>query len=622
MDIIKITCVTCHASLSVRNRELIGQIVACPRCESMVEVVLPTTGSSEESTPLAAAATVTPSRFEPPTEPTEIPLQEAWQPEAALLRYKIVAWSLASFVVGASLVGALLLRSGDSRIESSSSAATVTDQLPQQLTTQEPKELPVVGPTVVELIVEPREVALSALPAKDEVHPAPEEVKTQAEGVVAVSPDKVGVEPVPASSVARRFDPLDLDPSAIDLATLQKTDIRTPMSPTDSVSPAEVEPPSVPVASEVHSTARSVRRNHETTSDAENRDAATQLTQKFPALKFHALPLVDFLDAISQLSGVPVSIAPEELLMAGITPRKEVSFIGKEVTLAEVLSQVFASSRLEYRTEGSHVIVVRKQGDQTRQIDYPLDDLLSAGCSMEEIANWVEQFVAPRSWQSAGGEGSLEPRSTTLHVSQLQPIQYQLLMFVERLRLARDLTPRSRFPIQQLAGKPAYEVVADRLSARSTFTFSQFTPLRDVIRHWQGELDVPLLVDWPALADEDIWPETEVAGAIVNQPWNKALDDMLNPLGISWRAAVGGVIEITTDEKVYDQPVLELFPLQIELSEAEHLMGKLKELAAEHATQTCRLHFNIGGNVLFSLHPAATQRRITQWLIEQELLRQ
>ncbi|MEQ8839261.1 MAG: hypothetical protein RID07_20820, partial [Lacipirellulaceae bacterium] len=38
----KITCVTCTARLSVRNEAVIGQILACPKCGSMVQVTPPT----------------------------------------------------------------------------------------------------------------------------------------------------------------------------------------------------------------------------------------------------------------------------------------------------------------------------------------------------------------------------------------------------------------------------------------------------------------------------------------------------------------------------------------------------------------------------------------------------
>jgi hypothetical protein len=41
VELFSITCLTCHARLKVRNQAAIGQIVACPRCHSMVPVTPP-----------------------------------------------------------------------------------------------------------------------------------------------------------------------------------------------------------------------------------------------------------------------------------------------------------------------------------------------------------------------------------------------------------------------------------------------------------------------------------------------------------------------------------------------------------------------------------------------------
>ena len=41
MELFRIDCVTCQAELSVRNESIIGTIIACPRCGSMVEVSQP-----------------------------------------------------------------------------------------------------------------------------------------------------------------------------------------------------------------------------------------------------------------------------------------------------------------------------------------------------------------------------------------------------------------------------------------------------------------------------------------------------------------------------------------------------------------------------------------------------
>ena len=55
MDPFKVTCVSCRAVLTVRKESMIGQIIACPRCNMMVQVMAPALG---EATMFRAAAAI------------------------------------------------------------------------------------------------------------------------------------------------------------------------------------------------------------------------------------------------------------------------------------------------------------------------------------------------------------------------------------------------------------------------------------------------------------------------------------------------------------------------------------------------------------------------------------
>ncbi len=67
VELFKITCVTCRAGLSVRNESIIGQIIACPQCGSMVQVVSP----GEPEGPPAEAGS--PGRAGPPVTLVQSP---------------------------------------------------------------------------------------------------------------------------------------------------------------------------------------------------------------------------------------------------------------------------------------------------------------------------------------------------------------------------------------------------------------------------------------------------------------------------------------------------------------------------------------------------------------------
>lgn len=608
----KIICVTCQAKLSVRNESLIGQIVACPRCDSMVEVTPPVAASVPVTPPpilvieeVAAGAVAATA-----TEATDLPVAEAEALPASVLasvgiaKYKLIAWSLASFLVGATLVGSVLYTRSDSNNE-----ATALVPNPSQTTpTPVAEELPALEEPVTDS------------PPIVETQPEVETPESKIEESLAADPVTEPVEPptpdTPAEElpeetlrIARRFDPLDFDPESLTLATVDQ--------PTNDPEPAPLDSPDEPVevSEENLSTVPLVRRGPDEGEDASGRDAEKQLALLIPKVTIDRMPLVDCLRIFSQLSGVPVSVSPEQLLMAGITSQKSVSLDATELSLGEMLKQVLQPLRLEYTTRGAQVIVTRQEATKRREINYPINDLVGAETSEEVLAGWIEQLVAPTTWKTAGGEGTLESTAGSLRIKQTQQVQYQVLITLERLRLARNLPPKSRYPVKRLAGTPANVLLQEKLAKSTTFTFSQFTAIDEIFVHWQTELDVPLLIDWPALAEAEVWPTTTIACAMIDQPWNVALEKILEPLGLGWRATTGGAIEITSAEKVQSELQLELYPLLRDFD------GDTKPLLALNNLKTAgMILYDPAGKVLLALESASTQRAIFQQLSERQLL--
>ncbi len=130
--------------------------------------------------------------------------------------------------------------------------------------------------------------------------------------------------------------------------------------------------------------------------------------------------------------------------------------------------------------------------------------------------------------------------------------------------------------------EPALQQLAASLHGQARFTFSHYTPLSEIFSHWQQQLGLALLVDWPALLGESsgggeessrageqskvghgplAGPATRIACAVANQPWEQALDLVLEPLGLAWRAMDGQTLQITSAQIVQEEAQLEFYPL-------------------------------------------------------------
>ena len=62
-----VSCTTCHARLSVRTQDAIGEILECPKCGSMV-LIVPPDGWAPPEPPAEPKATGA-----PPPNPAEVP---------------------------------------------------------------------------------------------------------------------------------------------------------------------------------------------------------------------------------------------------------------------------------------------------------------------------------------------------------------------------------------------------------------------------------------------------------------------------------------------------------------------------------------------------------------------
>ena len=337
---------------------------------------------------------------------------------------------------------------------------------------------------------------------------------------------KLVVEPPEEPRIARKFDPLRFDLEQIDAVSIDQPEAEQVSEPLPAEGLSDDNPlePGLPP--------RRVVELSDAPSVMAARSARGQLESQLPALSVQDMLLTDFLDLVASLAGVPISVAPAELQMAGIDPGQRVALEAHDVRLDDALAQVLKPLRLAASTPvGAQVLVARRDGERVRDINYPLEDLVGPGATAEDFAAWIEQLIAPESWGSEGGK--IVPTDTQLAIHQTQQIHYQILFFLERIRLARQLPLKSRYPARLLDAPPMAAAIADRLAAPTTFTFSHETPLAEVARYWQSELGLAVFVDWPALAEANLWPDSRITGAIANQPWRTALDEVLTPLGLA-----------------------------------------------------------------------------------------
>lgn len=628
----RIQCETCQTRLRVREEGFIGEVHACPRCGGMVLIVPPAEiGEASAEVPVAevpvaevpvespsesinetaeqAAAvplvlglseTLVPDEVledittgEPANEPVVESIADVIEAPATTTPGQ-AAWfkAMAPGLTAAALTlasGALWFVYGGTEEPTPAVAIAIEPTVDGPTTTREtaPVATTVLKPTIEEPPVEetPMEVVPSLETTPAEITPTEKAIEKLEPMPTIEEPIRVAVATPPVESVVAQlpeeFDPLDFDPETIDLV-LRRGGVEQSPTP-ETVDPVEEilvdRTPTVTdridarLAEAARSGGVSVRRapSSDTTNHAPTAPADRLLAQTLPEIAMEGVPLTDAIQLLSELSGVPLSLRPQELQLAGVDAHKEVSITGIDLTFGKLITQTLKPLRLVPQIEGAHVLLQRKGADTQRTVKHRLADL--AGDDPAALEKLLAQ-IGPASLA-----GSIEIREGLLSLSAPRRTHYELLLLCERLRVARRLEQQSPYPRRLIAITPALAKLSSQLERRTTFSFIQPTRIRDVVNHWRRATDLTIWVDWQSLSDADLGPLSSIECSATNRPWSEALDGVLGPLGLAWAAADGQTLWIASREAIAANQVVEFYPVEATAGEAF-----AERIADEHPT--------------------------------------
>ncbi len=105
-------------------------------------------------------------------------------------------------------------------------------------------------------------------------------------------------------------------------------------------------------------------------------------------------------------------------------------------------------------------------------------------------------------------------------------------------------------------------------------------PLTKILGHLEKAAGVNILVDWQSLLAAG-WPTTSTATLIADDvPLAKALDELLAPMELGYRAIDETTIQIVSKQSLSTQPELEFYPIAAEadpfklIADVQEMVGK------------------------------------------------
>ncbi|MEN1680952.1 MAG: hypothetical protein AAGJ46_15290 [Planctomycetota bacterium] len=663
-----VQCETCHAKLRVRDPGVVGQVHACLKCGSMVQLTPPEGwaigdhgdeggGSVDAPNPVAEAPTTEapaateasaaalpvggPAGHVGAANPQDIGLAIGSEGEAKLTASlapppplspaeAIGRWAATAAAIGA---GALAVGIGvaawwvqsdqpptpvqvatagglgdttpagfdqpDPLDESLSGLAPEADfaanePKPEQPAAAEPplvtEPAPVEPPADAAPLPSDPPVGLPpvAMPEPDE--PSEADIAIELPPIRSTPIDAAPTEPAPVEpandpppAVSGPFDPLAFDPSSLDLILTRK--------PAKAAEDAAPKGPEGPPESDLDTRLAANERLPAVGDDLDARldglaDDARAVVRRgptappkplddeplsivVPELAVASMPLDTVCRLLGRIAGTPVTLPPDVLAEAAVRADKPVAVRAMGATVGELFEQALEPLRLELVDEGRGLTVARLGGSQQRRGKYLVRDLAPGDATTlaDLIATVLPDLPA-----------AITPEGERLVVDGAVSAHLQVAILCERLRKARGLDPRSRYPRELLLAEAAESSVRSLLDRRTTFTFVEFTPVDQVFDYWRRATGLVILVDWRALADAEVRPDSTFACSVVDRPWRESLSAVLEGIGLTWRVVGDGTLQITTPAAAAESPRIELRQVANQQA-AELLAERLDALA-------------------------------------------
>jgi hypothetical protein len=296
----------------------------------------------------------------------------------------------------------------------------------------------------------------------------------------------------------------------------------------------------------------------------ESIDVQSRLGEVIPAIEIRDMPFARAIGLLAALSGLPITIDPEAVARLQVSLREPITIRMSGATMEEVLQEIVAKQGMAFTAENGQVLVTdpAEQREKLRRIRYTVSDLTNNDRSTADLlAALVQKLISPESWQSAGGEGTIETENAALVVAQTPAVHDQILVFCEKLRNARGRPLKSNRDPKRFDLITRLQQAASALNRQVTANFHEPAKLVDILAYLGQQAEIDILVDRQALAAAVLSDKSEISYTVENRPLDVALNELLAPLKLGYRPIDAHTLQVTTQSALAAHLELEFYPV-------------------------------------------------------------
>ncbi len=304
-------------------------------------------------------------------------------------------------------------------------------------------------------------------------------------------------------------------------------------------------------------------------------DSTVQKALAEPAeLDFDQTSLKDVLEAIGIRHRINIILDEKSFNDASIPFETPITINVKGVSLRSALRLMLQQHDLNYLLDdgADNVLIITTDACRAKEhldvrlfdvheLTPPPNEYLLADPEYDEIVEVITGTIAPQTWTSAGGAGSVAPFGDMLVVAQTDEVQAMIPPLLAALETARkQQQPAAKDSARAIPAASATpeDGLRPQLDARIDVDFDQ-TSLTDVA-DWFKVKGLPMQIDSKALGDANIPIETPITFNARNVRASWALKTLLKSHDLTYYVDQGQVL-ITTDAKAKERLFTRVYPV-------------------------------------------------------------
>lgn len=265
-------------------------------------------------------------------------------------------------------------------------------------------------------------------------------------------------------------------------------------------------------------------------------DVHQQFGVTFPAVRAENLALVDFLDLVSQLSGIPVSLDPAVVTRTGIDPRSKVTVVAENQPLRQIADTGLRPLGLTFVELGGGLVVTLPDSAQKPALDLTGIPLTSATAA--DFEKFIKQSVDSARWGEPPQGSKLSISNGEIHFQGAPRVAWGVKKLLDEIRSVAS-GQVSPLPGEDILEKPI------------VFVDSRPMRLEDLTAKLEFAAGCEIRIDWVSLGALGWNQDTMLSEQAQNEPLRNILARMCQPRAWSFRLIAPDVVEITSFLETY-----------------------------------------------------------------------